>query len=509
VSFARLRESWPEAVALALGKAALGGLVLATGFHAISDDDFARVVIAQRFAETPALDPSGTSWLPLPFWIYGAALALFGSTLAVARAVAVALGVAAVLVLLLAARVAGLGRRAALLGAALAGLFPYSAYLGVATVPEAPTSALTVFGAATLAAAPERRWLGALAIGLATASRYEPWAAAGAFAAISAWQAATRRDRRLAGAALLALAFPVLWAVHGVLHHDSATFFVQRVTSYRAALGGAAPDTLSALLRTPVSLLGAEPELALALIATAATALRMRVLPASVSGLGLGGLTLAAIAGLLVLGDARGSAPTHHGERALLPLWYGGALALGALLDAAWSASVRARTLTLTAAIAGALVGLLAVRPSFPRAGFAARTGELAIGERARARSVDRLAIDTLDFGFFAVQAAFGRPHRTYVLDDRDPRRPRPPDRVTENPSGLAHSLLDRGVGWLALPASRAGLVRNVAVVRETHDGFALLELGAQIAIENPKPGSGSGSVGPAPLRPGPTEVTR
>jgi hypothetical protein len=33
----------------------------------VSDDDYARVVIAQRLSL--ALDPSGTSWLPFPFWL--------------------------------------------------------------------------------------------------------------------------------------------------------------------------------------------------------------------------------------------------------------------------------------------------------------------------------------------------------------------------------------------------------------------------------------------------------
>ena len=57
---------------VALAKAAVSALVLALGFRAVSDDDFARVVLAQEWAHAPRLDPPGTSWLPVPVWIYGA-----------------------------------------------------------------------------------------------------------------------------------------------------------------------------------------------------------------------------------------------------------------------------------------------------------------------------------------------------------------------------------------------------------------------------------------------------
>ena len=61
-------------------------LVLALGFDHVSDDDYARVTIAQSFAHAPRLDPSGTSWLPFPFWALGSVMAVFGRSLEVARA---------------------------------------------------------------------------------------------------------------------------------------------------------------------------------------------------------------------------------------------------------------------------------------------------------------------------------------------------------------------------------------------------------------------------------------
>ncbi|HEV8550575.1 MAG TPA: hypothetical protein VGQ57_16130, partial [Polyangiaceae bacterium] len=131
-----------DALGVAAAKLAVSLAVLAAGFRAVSDDDYARVVIAQRFAEAPALDPSGTSWLPLPFWIYGTAFATFGGSLAVARGVAIALALGSMWLLLVAARWLGAGRFGAVAGVLVAAVFPWSAWLGAAPVPEVPSAAL-------------------------------------------------------------------------------------------------------------------------------------------------------------------------------------------------------------------------------------------------------------------------------------------------------------------------------------------------------------------------------
>src|SRR5262245_7983352 len=115
-------------------KAAASALVLALGFRAVSDDDFARVVIAEQWAHAPRLDPSGTSWLPWPFWVTGAALLGLGRSLLVARGIALLLGVGAALVVYVAAHWITGDRAAARAGAVIAAVFPWSARLGVATV---------------------------------------------------------------------------------------------------------------------------------------------------------------------------------------------------------------------------------------------------------------------------------------------------------------------------------------------------------------------------------------
>src|ERR1700722_16593767 len=100
-------------------KRAIGAVILRRGFTHVSDDDYARTVISQQFAHAPRLDPSGTSWLPLPFWIEGAAMMALGRTLAVARGVALVLGAASVVAPYLAMRAVGMQRGAALVATAV------------------------------------------------------------------------------------------------------------------------------------------------------------------------------------------------------------------------------------------------------------------------------------------------------------------------------------------------------------------------------------------------------
>ena len=78
---------------IATAKTVVSLALLWSGFRSISDDDFSRVAIAQQFAVHPHLDPSGTSWLPLPFWVYGGAMKAFGLSLATAQITAILLGV--------------------------------------------------------------------------------------------------------------------------------------------------------------------------------------------------------------------------------------------------------------------------------------------------------------------------------------------------------------------------------------------------------------------------------
>ena len=461
---------WTDAAAVVAAKITVSAVVLWTGFRAISDDDYSRIVIAQGFAASPQLDPSGTSWLPFPFYVHGIAHALFGMGLEVARGTALTLGVCSALLAWGAARVLGASRLSALLGAALAAAFPYSAWLGVATVPEALTAGLVVFGAATLTRSEQRlRIAGGLALYAACFSRYEAWPVALVFALLTASDA--RRTRGLWPAVPVALGAPVLWLLHGVFIHGNALFFVDRVTSYRAALGGAEASFLERLTWYPLALLRSEPELAVLSLMALFSARLARLGPELVAYRRLF-LCLACLLLFLVVGSLRGGVPTHHAERALLAIWFGQALFSLDVFVRAWSAFVGRARLVLVIATVLELAGALALRQFVTqREPFSHRDAELDIGREARLLGVPRLLVATDDYGYFAVQASFGAPARSRALVTHDPRQALERDPFA---SGTLQPLLDGA--WLIAPRRHETELRQLGQIAARNESFVLLE---------------------------------
>jgi hypothetical protein len=301
-------------------KASVGVYVLSLGFTHVSDDDYARVVIAQQFAGHPVLDPSGTSWLPFPFWVTGAAMLAFGRSLEVARVVACVLGIASVAAPYAAMRAVGCARATALVAVGVALAIPWSAWLGVATVPEAPTAALIAAGAIAVTA-PSARLPASFALLAASLSRYEAWPVCAVFATVCA--IAARRDvegrARAVTAGLVAVLGPIVWMLWNAHAHGSPLHFLTRVTTYRRAIGAAAAPLWTKLEAFPLALASTSP-LVLALAATGALTL---LYDATLRRRWIAPLVAAAsILAFLVYGDARDGAPTHHPERSVLPiLW--------------------------------------------------------------------------------------------------------------------------------------------------------------------------------------------
>ena len=460
---------------VALAKAGLSAIVLASGFSAVSDDDYARITIAQRFVAEPSLDPTGTSWLPFPFWLYGGVMTALGRDVEVARATAFVLGVLAALAVLVAARWVGASRSGAIIGAIAASTFPYAAWLGVATVPDFPTAALIVVGlsAATRDDGRARAW-GALALFAATLSRYEAWPVAAGFAVLSFLDARHKRALALPGG--IAIAGPLGWMLHGITSHGDALFFVKRVSAYKRAVGGEA-SFWSALVDQPLAVLRCEPELAcvtLVVVGTAVSTGHTKSLRRHLRPLALLGLLLA----FLVAGELRGSGATHHAERAVLAIWIWMAVLAADVAVELWpELGARTRTVASAAVFGLALVGGLVLRPWYARRDdFIDRSREVALGQTAAslARNGDVLVVDTPDFGFYAVIAGFQRPEHARPLDDRDPRRPAPTD-----PFGSKETLraaLD-GARWLVTRAQRLPLVEPAGSVRHRDERYGLVEL--------------------------------
>ena len=446
---------------VALIKAVASATILAAGFRAVSDDDFARVVLAEAWAHSPRLDPTGTSWLPFPFWIQGAVLAIAGRSLDVARATSIVLGLFSAVIAYLAARWITRDRRAALCGAALAAIFPWSARLGVATVPELPTAALTLLALASLVPGDgdrpvaSRRLLGALALLAATLSRYEPWPIAAGFALLTLLDTrrAARADRaRLLGVAALAITGPLAWIAWNYRVHGAVLHFLTRVAAYKKALGGGGDSAVTRLLAYPVALVREEPELFLALAAIVAAAIITR-LPALRSRLARFErpliLALAQIAALS-LAMVNDGAPTHHPERAVLVAMLLAALIAGDL--AAQLLAARAtRIVTLASATLAVIVAALVIRPrTTADESFTPRADEVAIGRAARARIAagDHVLVEVADYGHLAIVAALGRPEDAVLDRSIDPR-----DATVASSFDSASALRERldrcGASWI------------------------------------------------------------
>jgi 4-amino-4-deoxy-L-arabinose transferase-like glycosyltransferase len=442
-----------------------------SGFRAVSDDDYSRVTIAARFAAAPAADPSGTSWLPLPFWLYGAPMALFGDSLETARAVALLLGIASAVLVWLAARLLGLPERAALLGALGAVVLPYGSWLSCATVPEAPTAALILFGVVSLSRdeAKLRTW-GGLALGAACFCRYEAWAPAATFAVLSASEAFRRREKGLWLAAAAAVAPIALWLLHGLVRHGDPLFFVARVTQYRAALGREVVEASGALLQTPWALLRFEPELMAVLLVTLGLTFWRRRSPFGPTAW----RTVVALTSLvlfLILADATGGAATHHPERSLLPVfWFSALLAAGLVTRLAREPQA---WLLPALAMPAALLGSLLLRPAVETS-FVDRREEEQVGSLLRRLGASQVALDCDDFGYFAIQAALGH-DRSTALSDHDPRHAAAKSATTAEE--LAAKLAPLRARWLVTTRKRAALAAALGTQRATTARFAVFEL--------------------------------
>jgi hypothetical protein len=365
----------------------------------------------------------------------------------------------------------GLSQRAALAGALGAVLLPYGAWLSAATVPEAPTAALVLLGAASLGREETKlRAFGGLALGAACFCRYESWATALVFAAITAYDAARERRRELWWPVAFALTPIALWLLHGSFRHADALFFVARVRQYRAALGGEHVSLLQALIATPFALVRFEPELCAVALAALGLTLRAGSSPFARDAwrpvAALGALVL-----LLMFADATGGSATHHPERSLLPVFWFLALVSAGLI--ARLASSGGRWQLPAIALPLAILGNWLLRPDV-RSTFVDRAEEEQLGAVLRRLDAKNVAIDTDDFGFFAVQAALGD-GRSWTLAQRDPRKPDPAPATS--PQQLADRLRHGSAHWLVTPRGRAAIAEPLGRRAVTSTRLCLFEL--------------------------------
>ena len=455
-----MRAFLPLVCALVWAAAAL--VARARGFSCVSDDDFARVAIAQDFAAAPRLDPSGTSWLPFPFWTTGAAMMLFGRSLAVAQGVAVAMAAASGALLFAAGRRLGLGPTSAALGALLPLAIPLDRLLAAATVPELPTAALVTYAVVAAARAP---WSAAVCVLLACLSRYEAWpAAAWACGTIAATSSGPRASR--IGAAATSIVGPLAWLAWNAHAHGDALNFARRVASYQTGLGRA---TNAASYGTSL-LVEAGAIVLLALVAVWA-------LDAEARHRFLGPLGGAAL--LLVAPTAAalfGGAPTHHPERAVVAVWTIAAIVAAGAGPEAAVAQARVRPASLTLAGIALVLAQGAWRSPLTSAGLGPTRAEeielgLSLGREIPAG--ERFLLVPPSFGYLATIVASGRSAdaRVVVRREIDPRGDEPGDPMT-SPERLSALAEREGAAWvIALPGQREALSRTGMAVRSVPGG--------------------------------------
>ncbi len=412
-------------LALIALKCGVSAWALHTGFTHVSDDDYARVTIAQAFAHAPHLDPTGTSWLPFPFWLNGAVMAVAGRTLAVARAVAIVSAVLGALLVHRALLVAGVRALAAWCGVAIAMCTPWNAWLGVATVPEALTASLIATGAISLATDdPTSRLAGSAALLCACLSRYEAWPVAAVFACASTICAVSGSvsppaRRRFAVGVLVALAGPACWLLWNAHAHGNALHFLARVAAYRARMTGA--SARATLTLYPEAFVRAGP-LTLALTAVGSPGLlvdrelrRRWAWPLAAT---------AALVLFLVEGALHDGAPTHHPERALVAVfWIGSTFGIDGVRSLAtrfvWAHPRREAAmvgLIVALAVAWGLVWPSRIADYPAHSGGEDRAPQMARGADLRLHGVSHLTVTPCAYEHFALIAAFEAPERVTVL---------------------------------------------------------------------------------------------
>jgi hypothetical protein len=386
-------------VTLVVLKAAAMLYALHCGFQQISDDDYARVVIAQSFAHAPKLDPSGTSWLPLPFWLYGGLMMVLGRSLEVARGIAFVLGMLSPIVVYAGIRSMGVSWKGAWLGTLMGALTPWSVWLGLAPVPEAWAGACGA--AALLFLASSRTTIAGLLSLVATLSRYETWPIALVVGIASLLR--TRADRNALIGGGLALAGPALWLLNNTWAHHDPFNFIARVASFHRTNTPTIPLT-HRLLEYPTALVvDATDTFVIGLVGVWYLVRNPSRVRWALPMIGIG-----AVLAFLIYGEFRDGAPTHHAVRALIPI-------IIVLAAVGGIALAERRHKMMVSAVVG-WIAFVAWRSHDDVPGSSASEQRTAQMARGRALAHDTsLTLVPCAYEHFAFVAAYGEPERVRI----------------------------------------------------------------------------------------------
>jgi hypothetical protein len=198
------------------------------------------------------------------------------------------------------------------------------------------------------------------------------------------------------------------------------------VTAYRRALGDTSNESILArLVAYPIALAKELPEVAIPFVVVGLLAAVPRLRPAIVMRLRrhAAPLTLAAVQiAALAVALVKDGAPTHHPERAVLfP-----ALAMAVFVADVALALAPKLPRALAPIVGAGLFVRAAVTPLVAHDAFAHRESEVEIGALVAAKTPPgaRVLIQNVDYGYFAIEAASGRPEAFELDRNLDPRDP-------------------------------------------------------------------------------------
>ncbi|APR99541.1 hypothetical protein BCY86_01730 [Pajaroellobacter abortibovis] len=404
-------------------KLAGGGWLLSLGFSHVSDDDYARIVIAQKWVARPTLDPSGTSWLPFPFWIMGGLMMLADRTLQVARIVSIGIGTIAPLLIYGALRARHFSNSLAFSATCIGMLTPWNAWLGVCPVPEGLTGALLGTALLLIDRKQNEKWV-ATCLLIASLSRYEAWPLCLLFAILhipALFRTPTNQSanqQHTALCILLSLSGPLSWIAWNAYTHTDPFHFLHRVTMYRQLHTSLSPVSENFFLY-PQALWQEGSWLLLwgatGIPALAVSSFRKRWIPPLITSL--------AWLFALSIAEARDQAPTHHPIRPLIPLFWvlaafgADGLQSGLQILPRFSSRGMLRTVSISTAIL--LYGLASLKEwqSYPGATPSEdREHQIQHGYALRGRQKGAPLLITPCFHeHFALLAAYGAPEEAVV----------------------------------------------------------------------------------------------
>jgi hypothetical protein len=136
-------------------------------------------------------------------------------------------------------------------------------------------------------------------------------------------------------------------------------------------------------------------------------------------------------------------------------------------------------------AFALSLVGLGWIFRAGTPPAFADRRDAVEIGARARELGAPALLIDSPDYSYLAVTAAFGRPNAAVAFDDRDPRHARASDPFV-SASALAARAAERQDAWLVVTPEHLPLAARLGTVRANNASFALVATRGRALVTEP-----------------------